>query len=138
MFFRITAVAVVLTLFALSFSGVAHARPHLRDNPSINDPLFAGFVGDEIRKRCDSITGRVALAMRKLYELRDEALRQGYTEDEIRAYVTSDAEKKRMEARRDAYLAANGVRRGDAESYCALGRKEIAANSPIGELLRNR
>jgi hypothetical protein len=80
----------------------------------------------------------VALALSRLYDLRDEALRQGYTREEIRAYVTSDTERKRMEARRDAYLAANGVRRGDPESYCALGRREIAANSMIGELLRAR
>ena len=128
-------------LLALTLSGIAapaQTRPPLRENPTINEPLFAGFVGDAIRKNCESISGRVALALSRLYDLRDEALRQGYSRAEIRAYVTSDTERDRMEARRDTYLAANGVRRGDAESYCALGRREIAAKSAIGELLRLR
>ncbi len=130
--------AALLALTASALAAPAQTRPPLRENPAINEPLFAGFVGDAIRKNCDAISGRVMLALARLNDLRDEALQQGYSREEIRAYVTSEDERERMEARRDAYLAANGVRRGDAESYCALGRREIAANSPIGELLRLR
>ncbi|MEM6741175.1 MAG: DUF5333 domain-containing protein [Pseudomonadota bacterium] len=127
-----------LTLFALAVSSAAEAKPHLRDNIPINNQLFAAAVGDQIRRNCPSISARVGLVWRKARALERYALEQGYTDDEIEDYLESKPDIRAMEARRDAYLAENGVRRGDAESYCALGQAEISANSPIGELLRSR
>lgn len=132
------AASLIVTLLAAALSASAQTPPPLRENDAINTSLFAGFVGDEIRKNCDTISARMVVVWRKLRALERDALRQGYSEAEIRAYIDSREDKRRLERRRDAYLDANGVRRGDAESYCALGRREIAANSPIGELLRSR
>jgi hypothetical protein len=44
---------LALTLWAVV--ATAQTRPPLRENPTINEPLFAGFVGDAIRKNCDAI-----------------------------------------------------------------------------------
>jgi hypothetical protein len=134
----VIALSLILAVSFPVFSAEGQDRPPLRDNESINAPLLAGFVGDEIRKNCADISARMVVVWQKLRALEREAVRQGYSEAEIRAYVQSREEKRRMEQRRDAYLKANGVRRGDPHSYCALGRREIAANSPIGELLRSR
>ncbi len=58
-----------------------------------------------------------------------------YSEAEIRAFIDDPAEKARMRDEARAYLAGHGVTRGDAESYCRLGRAEIAAGSRIGQLI---
>jgi len=41
-----------------------------------------------------------------------------------------------MRAKGEAYLKANGVDRKKPETFCALGRNEIAKKSLIGALLR--
>jgi hypothetical protein len=135
---RFIALALALTLFALAFSGIAQARPPLRDNKPINDQLFAAAVGDRIRKECGSISPRMLLVIRKARALERYARDQGYTEAQIEAYIASEPDKRRLEARAAAYLAERGARPGDAEAHCRVGRAEIAAKSPIGELLRSR
>jgi len=135
---HLVATTLAAGLVWAALPAAAQTRPPLRENESINAPLLAGFVGDAIRQNCDTISARMFVVWRKLQALEREAVRQGYTEAEIRAYIDSAEEKRRMEARRDAYLAAAGVRRGDADSYCRLGAREIAANSAVGELLRKR
>ncbi|MEM9249642.1 MAG: DUF5333 domain-containing protein [Pseudomonadota bacterium] len=134
----LTAALCLTTLFALAFSSVADARPHLRDNTYINDQLFAAAVGDQIRRNCPTISARMVLVWRKARALERHALTEGYTENEIEAYLESKPDIRAMEARRDSYLSEHGVRRGDADSYCTLGNAEIAAKSLIGELLRSR
>jgi hypothetical protein len=138
MFPRVTALAVVLTLFALALSGAAHARPHLRDNKPINDQLFIAAVGNQIRENCPSIEARMTLVYSKGLALYNYALGQGYSKKEISDYLESKPDIRAMETRAADYLAGKGVRLGDAESYCKAGEAEIAANSPIGELLRSR
>jgi hypothetical protein len=134
----LTALALALTIFALAFSGMAQARPPLRDNKPINDQLFVAAVGDQIRKNCPSLEARMGLVYRRGLALYNYALGQGYTRKEISDYLESKPDNRAMQARANAYLEKRGVRQGDAESYCAAGRAEIAANSPIGELLRSR
>jgi hypothetical protein len=138
MFKPLTFAALCLTLFALAFSGVADARPALRDNDPINDQLFIAAVGDQIRKNCPSISARMGVVYSKGRALYNYALDQGYTKAEISDYLESKEDNRRMKERAEAYLSARGVKKGDAASYCRAGEAEIAANSPIGELLRNR
>ena len=104
--------------------------------PAIDNEIFYGAVANEIDEHCDSIVGLRAKAITKLLQLRSQANAMGYTDAEIRAYVESDAEKARMRARGEAYLAANGVKYGQPETFCALGRAEIARNSAIGVYLK--
>ncbi|MEX0311253.1 MAG: DUF5333 family protein, partial [Tateyamaria sp.] len=60
----------------------------------------------------------------------------GYSDKEIRAYVDSDAEKDRMRAKGEAYLAQHGVSYDNPNSFCTLGQREIERNSAIGVYLR--
>ena len=73
-----------------------------------------------------------------MISLEDKARDLGYTDEQIKAYVTSEAEKAKMRAKGEAYLVDAGVKKGDAESYCTVGREEVAKRSLIGSFLRVR
>ncbi|AVO39665.1 DUF5333 domain-containing protein [Pukyongiella litopenaei] len=127
--------ALWLVLVASS-PAIAQGKPSLNDVPEIENPLFAIAVADEIRDHCDRIGGRVFKAIGILHRLRRRANDLGYSDDEIRAFVDSDAEKARMRAKGERLLKQNGVSYDDPESFCAYGRAEIAKNSAIGVLLK--
>lgn len=118
-------------------AAVAEGLPPLRDNAHIWNSLFAAAVGDEIRKNCPTISARIFRALKGAKDLEDHALSLGYSEEQIEAFLGSKAEQNRMKAQRDAYLAEHGVKEGDAESYCRLGREEIARGTLTGWLLRD-
>lgn len=128
---------LILSLVAGVVAGSAVAKPSLRDLEPVETGLFAIAVADKIRRECSAISGRVIKAYGQMRALHDLALTHGYTEAEIEAYVNADAEKSRMRAKRDAYLAERGVVKSDPETYCAAGRAEIRAASRIGVLLRD-
>ena len=125
-------------LLVLLIAAPAAARPPLAENEPIIRQLFAAAVGDRIRKTCPTISAKMLLVMTKAAALERYALDQGYTPEEIDAFLNDKAERARMDARVDAYLAERGVRPGDAEDHCRVGEAEIAENSPMGELLRSR
>ncbi|MBD3678112.1 MAG: DUF5333 domain-containing protein [Rhodobacteraceae bacterium] len=131
---------VLASLLATSLIAPAAARaetpPPLRENDYINSRLLGAAVGDEIRKNCPSISPRYVTFLRRKWELERYALDQGYTREEIVAYVDSKVEQRRMNGLRDEYLKENGVVRGDSESYCRLGREEIAAETYMGTMLK--
>ena len=130
------------TLFAtllgacLLLPGLASAKPPLSEHGYINSQLFVAAVADELRKRCPSVEARMVLVRTRGLALFNYALGQGYSRAEISDYLESKPDNARMKARRDAYMAERGVRRGDAESYCRLARTEMSAGTAIGELLR--
>lgn len=127
---------LVLALGATA--SMAKALPPLSQQSEINEGLLAVGIADEIRKQCTSISPRYVKALTFMSNLEDKARDLGYTDDEIKAYVTSKAEKAKMRAKGEAYLADAGVKKGDAESYCAVGREEVAKGSLIGSFLRVR
>lgn len=112
------------------------AKPPLRDVAEIDNALLAVGLADEIRKTCDDIDARMFRALSFLSELKDRAGALGYTDEEIEAYVTSKAEKRRMRARGEAWLAERGASPDDEAALCRLGRAEMAKDSAIGRLLR--
>ena len=73
-----------------------------------------------------------------LFDLRSRANELGYSDAEIRAYVESDAEKARMRAKGEKFLASKGVDKNNPETFCAFGRAEIEKSSAIGALLKAR
>jgi len=114
----------------------AFAKPSLREIPEIENTLFVVAVANEVGKRCGSIRPRYFKGLGMLRRLRARANELGYTDSEIRAYVESPAEKTRMRAKGESFLAANGVDLGNPETFCAFGRAEIAKSSAIGALLK--
>ena len=130
---------VLAALVAGSLAGAsASSLPPINQDEHIINSLLAAAIGDEIRKNCSTITPRMFRVYTKAKALERYALKKGYSEEEIEAFLESKDEREAMRARRDAYLQANGVVEADAESYCALGEKEIAAGSLTGFLLRAR
>ena len=111
-------------------------RPYLGDNKPLNDALFAILVADEIRNRCDSISGRVLKGVGMLWNLVNDAKDLGYTDDEIKAYRNSDEAKAVLRARGELLMAEKNVSYDDPETFCRWGRDEIADQSLIGSLLR--
>ena len=122
-------------LFGICATATVALTP-LPEEKHINQQLLAAAVGDEIRKNCPNISARMFVVWRKANALEDYARGKGYSEDQVNAFLKDKSERKRMEGLRNSYLATNGVTKGDADSYCALGQKEIKDKSLIGELLR--
>lgn len=121
---------------SVCLSGTAMAKTPLREVAEVDDGLFVVAVANEIRKQCNSISARMFRAYSYMNGLERRARNLGYSQTEIDAYVKSPEEKARMRARGEAYLKANGVSYADPETFCTLGRTEIAKGTQIGQLLR--
>lgn len=115
----------------------ALALDPLPDEAHINDSLRAGRIGDVIRKTCPSISARMFTVLGKIEDLKRYAMAKGYSREEVEAFIKNDDQKTRIKAEAAAYLAEAGAVEGDAESYCRVGRDEIAKGSLVGELLRS-
>lgn len=117
-------------------AGAAQAKQDLKDIPSVWNGLLNIGIANEIRETCPSISARMVRAALRLNSIQNEAEGMGYSQAEIDAFRKSEANKAAMRAEGEAYMKNNGVVKGDAETYCALGRAEIAKSSQIGRLLR--
>ena len=136
---RKTMIPVVTILAALTAApSVVGSKPTLQSVPVVEDGLFNVSVADKIRRECGDISGRYLKARAVLSDLYEIARGEGYTDEEIEAYVSSEEQKNRMRAKRDAYLVGQGVVKSNPASYCAAGRAEIDKSSQIGALLRVR
>jgi len=125
---------VIVTLSAGSLA----AKQTIREVAVIDNAVFDVAVADLIRKKCPSIAPRIVKALSLYRATRAKAKAMGYTDEDIKAYGDSEAEKSRMRAKGEAYLKAQGVVASDPQSYCAVGRKEIQKASRIGSLLREK
>jgi nucleotide-binding universal stress UspA family protein len=121
----------------LAAASPALAQVPLAEEAHINDSLRAGRIGDVIRNTCPTISARMFVVLMKIEDLKRYALDQGYSRDEVEEFIKNKDQKNRLKAEAAAYLAEAGAVEGDAESYCKVGRDEIAKGSLIGELLRS-
>jgi hypothetical protein len=130
---------LALVIGIATTASVAEARAQsLASEDDINTGLFNVAVADRIRKKCDDISPRYFTALGYLQSLKNEALKRGYSDTEIDRYINDDAERGKMEERRNAYIRASGADPKDRASLCRLGRQEIARQSQIGQLLKAR
>lgn len=109
----------------------------LEKDAHVTDKLVAAQVGDIIRNTCPSISARMFVVLGEMLSLNNYALSQGNTDAEIKAFLDSPSEKARIKGLALDYLAKAGAKDGDAESYCTVGRAEIAAGTMAGQLLRS-
>lgn len=123
--------ASTMTLMALP----AVALEPLSQERYINDRLIAARIADRIRRECSSIDGRLIYAFQQARALKKYAQDKGYSDAKIDAFLDSDADKERIYAVAEDYIARNGAKAGDEESYCRLGRDEIAKKTVTGSLL---
>ncbi|WP_347267144.1 DUF5333 domain-containing protein [Paracoccus sp. (in: a-proteobacteria)] len=113
----------------------AAALEPLSAEKHINDRLIAARIADRIRRTCPTINGRLLFAYGEARKLRRYAEQKGYSAAQIDAFLDDKSEKARVYAVAEDYLARKGARADDPESFCRLGRQEIANNSIIGSLL---
>ena len=108
----------------------------LREVPGITAGLVTVALGNAIRKGCPAIEARRIAGLLFMMDLKERASSAGYTDAEIRAFVDDPAEKARIMALADKWLADRGARRDDPDSLCRVGGGEISAGSTLGRLLR--
>lgn len=130
--------ALSICLAAPLVAGPARALEPITQEKHINTVLLQGFIADKIADTCPSIEPRKLRALNELIKLRDYALKQGYKADEVRAFVEDKAEKARGKAQATEWLKKAGAAEGDVAAHCKVGRDEIARNSLIGYLLRDK
>jgi hypothetical protein len=126
---------MIILALLMGIATPALALPPLAENDYVNDRLIQARVADRIRKECPSISARFAYAYSQARALKQYARDQGYSDEQIEAFLDSKPDKNRVKAAAEAYLAANGVVDGDAASFCALGVKEIANKTVAGSLI---
>ena len=128
---------VAAVLCAASFPAMAEGNVPLADEAHINEQLVAGAAGDILRRTCPTLKARVLVVMGKLNALENYARAQGYTKDEVNAFLKDRGQKARVKTAAMGYLGAAGAVEGDVESFCSAGRSEIAKGTLVGSLLRS-
>jgi len=117
-------------------AGYLSAQTALKDVAEIRNGIIFVGMAYEISEKCDSVSARLFRGLGYLRSLRSRARDLGYSEAEIDAYINDETEKERLEGIARAQLVQLGVVPGQEDSYCAVGRSEIAANTRVGWLLR--
>lgn len=128
----VSALALSLALVATPLA----ARPPLSEVSKVTEGLIATGIAHEISEVCPSLQARRLRGFGFLMSLRQHARSLGYSRDEVDAYVDNDAEADRLEGIARARLAEMGAVKGQPGTYCRVGRREMAADSQIGRLLR--
>ncbi len=128
--------AGALTLSAIALPAVAQARVALNQEPHINGSLLSAAIAAMIADQCDTIVPRRWTALIKAWQLKNYALNHDYTEAEIDIFISDKSEQDRMQSAAETYLAKNGVERDNEQSFCTLGRTEIANGTLAGQLIR--
>ena len=124
-------------LCAASLSAMAEGKVPLADEAHINQQLVAAATGDILRQTCPTLKARVLVVLGKLNALENYARTQGYSEEEVKAFLKDRAQKARVKSAAEGYLSGAGAVAGDADSYCRAGRAEIANGTLVGSLLRS-
>lgn len=120
-------------LGALTLAAPVLALPPLSEQSYVTERLMSARVADRIRKSCPDISARFVYAYGEARALKRWAEGQGYSEDQIDAFLDDKAEKRRIYRLAEEYLTANGA---DGEAgFCALGKAEIAKASYIGSFI---
>lgn len=128
---------LIAMLCALCLPTTAPQAAHpLSEVAEIDDGLMAIAIADEMRRRCDGVQPRYWRAFQTLRQLEARARDLGFSDAQIEAYVTSDAEKARMREKATAWLAERSVDVADTDAFCGYARRAIDAENAIGRLLR--
>lgn len=129
-----------MKLLPLALIGALLATPAVALEPIakekyINDRLIAARIADRIRRTCPTIDGRILYAFGEARRLKSYAQNKGYSNAQIDAFLHDKAEKKRIYGVAEDYLTRKGAKANDPQSFCAIGKQEIAAKTIIGSLL---
>ncbi|MGP9804535.1 DUF5333 domain-containing protein [Paracoccus sp. NSM] len=123
---------------ALLAATPAAALEPLSENAYVNDRLVQARVADMLRRGCPTLDARMVRAFREARALKRHALDQGYSEAQIDAFLDDREQRQRIYSEADRYMRANGVVNGQPDTFCRLGRDEIARQTIAGSLLSAR
>ncbi len=132
---KVTRICALILSFGV-FAGATAANQPLSEVTVVTEGLITAAIAYEIGDKCDSVDARVTTGINFLWGLKAQASDLGYSDDEIRAYIDDDVEKDRLEAIARDRLRDMGAVEGEWDTYCAVGRAEMAAGTQIGKLLR--
>ncbi len=118
------------------FAGTTTANQPLGQVSRITEGLINTAIAYEVSRVCPSIEPRMVEGLIYLNSLKAHAQSLGYSPEEIDAFTRDRSEKARLEAIARARLADMGAVVGQADTYCDVGRQEMANHSQIGRLLR--
>ncbi|MCX7890336.1 MAG: DUF5333 domain-containing protein [Rhodobacteraceae bacterium] len=127
--------AALLALALAAPAAPAQSLPPLRENDAIVEKLMAARIAEMIQRYCPEIGGKLFYAISEAKALKAYAEKLGYSEDEMRAFVNDETERKRVFAMARDYMEARGAVGKDPAGHCALGRQELASKSYIGSFL---
>ena len=133
---KITLTAAGFGLVLSVLGGALAAKPALKDVEYVREGIITAGMAIEIGDICPNVSVRLIRGYSFLNGLKAHARSLGYTNDEIDAYTGDDAEEERLKVVARARLADMGAVSGQPETYCTVGRTEIAAGSQLGRLLR--
>ena len=124
-------------LAALPTVVAAQDLPPLGQVEVITEGLINTAIAYELDRKCDELEGRRLQGIAFLWSLESEARQLGYSRQEIEDFIDDDEEKDRLEGIARERLRGMGAVEGQWDTYCAVGREEIAKASPIGRLLND-
>lgn len=129
--------SIAAAVLALCLATPALALEPLNKDAHVTESLVAVRVGDTIRNTCPSISAKMFTVLAKWNDLKAYLRDKGYTEEQVEAFRKNKVEKARIKGLAADYLKAAGAVEGDVESYCKVGRDEIAKGTLAGSLLRS-
>ena len=137
--FRLWVAAAFLIALLIS-AGDVHADRYdvLRADQAIESGLLIIAIGDIVRDYCPSFEARRVRGVAFLNGLVNRARQLGYNLDEIRFYVENEEEKARVKARARQWLLQQEGDFERPETLCQIARNEIAKNTQIGRLIREK
>ena len=115
----------------------AQALPPLSENRAITEGLIAVGMALELGENCPDLSPRMVRGLFYLNGLKGQARDAGYSDAQIDAFVQDAGQKARLEDAARTRLRALGVQDDLAESYCTVGRAQIAADTAAGRLLKD-
>ncbi|MCC5976258.1 MAG: DUF5333 domain-containing protein [Rubellimicrobium sp.] len=128
--------SLALVLGFTVIAGTTVANQSLGQVTRVTEGLINTAIAYEVSRVCPSIHPRMVDGLIFLNSLKAHAQSLGFSEAEIDAYTRNRAEKARLEAIARGRLAEMGAVVGEPQTYCEVGRAEMAAGSQIGRLLR--
>lgn len=128
-------IAAIVAAATLSSAMPAFALEPLAKEKYINDRLIAARIADRVRRECPTLDARMFFAFQQARALKQYALKKGYSNQQIDTFLKSKEDKKRIYAVAEDYLKRKGAKAGNVQSFCKIGKQEIANKSVIGSLL---
>lgn len=133
-----TRLSTLLVALTLATGAPALALPPLNQVKEIDRPMLSVAMAIEISDKCPTIAARTLKGLNYLWSLKKKASDMGYSDDEIKAYIDSDAEKTRIRKLAEDYAAGLGFDATTTEGLCALGQHEMAQATLTGSFLREK